>query len=153
MFVFPYVDAMDDTVSSTELQQLLQVNSGMLATLARDGTVQRAKARGWYLLGPSVQGYVKKLREDAYGRGDSKAREARTDLGRAQAKLAQLKADQLAGRLVEAAEVEKTWTLKLRALRGRVLSIGDRLHHLATRDHALLVRELRAALTELAEHT
>jgi hypothetical protein len=59
-----------------------------------------------------------------------------TSLLQAQADLARLKADQLAGRLGEAEDAERLWTQKLKALRTRIQAIGDRLRNLPPRDHA-----------------
>jgi phage terminase Nu1 subunit (DNA packaging protein) len=141
---------MDDTVSSAELQSVLGVNSGMLATLARDGVVQRAKQRGRYLLTPSVQGYIKHLRDAAAGRGGEDAAKARARLGQAQATLAETKAKVLSGELVDASAVEAKWTSACRAIRATVLAVADRMRDLPPRQHVKLAQELRAALSDLA---
>ena len=85
----------------------------------------------------------------AAGRGGEAGVTARERLGQAQATLAEVKAKQLAGELVEVAEVESFWRSKLRALRGRILNIADGMHTLPAKE---LVRELRAALSELRTH-
>jgi phage terminase Nu1 subunit (DNA packaging protein) len=65
------------------------------------------------------------LRGIAAGRCSDAGADARARLGHAQASLAETKARQLAGELVEASEVEKLWTSKLRAFRNRILGIPE----------------------------
>jgi hypothetical protein len=55
------------------------------------------------------------------------------------------------GETLPTAEVEAFWRSKLRALRGRILNIADRMQTLPAKEHTMLVRELRAALSELAD--
>jgi len=98
-----------------------------------------------------VSGYCRHLREQASGRGGEDAVAARARLGSAQATLAETKAKHLAGELVEAAAVEALWTSKLKTLRARLLSIGDRLRTLPAREHVKMMTEIRGALTELAD--
>ena len=62
-----------------------------------------------------------------------------------------MKAKQLAGELIEVEAVETFWRTKLKALRARILSIADSMHTLPVKEHTMLVRELRAALNELAD--
>lgn len=65
--------------------------------------------------------------------------------------MTEAKAKQLAGELVEAAEVEALWTSKLKLFRNRILAIPSRLKDLSARQSVSLTQELRAALTELAD--
>ncbi|MGA8688602.1 MAG: hypothetical protein WB662_01510 [Methyloceanibacter sp.] len=76
---------------------------------------------------------------------------ARERLGQAQATLAEVKAKQLTGELVEVAEVEALWTRNLRSMRNRVLAIPSRVKDLSARQSVALGEELRAAPTELAD--
>jgi hypothetical protein len=71
-------------------------------------------------------------------------------LGEAQAALAEARAGQLRGELVEAAEVEPLWTRKLRAFGNRVLAIPARVRDLSARQNVSLTQEPRV-LTEVAE--
>jgi phage terminase Nu1 subunit (DNA packaging protein) len=75
----------------------------------------------------------------------------RAKLSRAQAELAQAKAERMKGEVVPVADVQQEWTGRLRALRARILSVGDKLRHLPAKDHVKVMTELRAALTEAAE--
>jgi phage terminase Nu1 subunit (DNA packaging protein) len=98
-----------------------------------------------------VTRYCAHLREQAAGRGGEAGVSARERLGQAQAALAEAKAGQLRGELVEVAEVESFWRGKLKAFRNRILAIGDRMRQLPMKDHARLMGVLRSALTELAD--
>jgi phage terminase Nu1 subunit (DNA packaging protein) len=113
-------------------------------------SIVRGAKRGSYAI-ESVPRYCQHLREMAAGRGGEAGASAREGLGQAQATLAETKAKQLAGELVEASEVEKLWTSKLRSFRNRILAIPSRLKDLSARHSASLTNELRACLTELAE--
>jgi hypothetical protein len=55
------------------------------------------------------------------------------------------------GEVVLVTDVAREWTGRLRALRARILSVGDKLRHLPAKDHVKVMTELRAALTEAAE--
>jgi phage terminase Nu1 subunit (DNA packaging protein) len=74
----------------------------------------RGKKCGTYRLEASVSGYCRYLRSMAAGRGGEAAVSARERLGLAQANLTEVKAKQLAGELVEVAEVETFWQSKLK---------------------------------------
>ena len=106
--------------------------------------------RGCYRLEASLSGYCAHLRDIAAGRGGEDASAARARLGSTQANLAEAKAKQLSGELVEADAVEKLWTRKLKAFSNRVLAIPHRVEYLSARQSVTLRQELRAALTELA---
>jgi hypothetical protein len=116
-----------------------------LSELSRQGVVQRGTRRGTYLLQPSVSAYCAHLRNAAAGRGGEAAADARARLGAAQADLATVKAQQLSGALVPAQEVERVWTQKLRGLKVRILSIGDRLQPAAARTCPARARVARRA--------
>ena len=91
------------------------------------------------------------LRNEAAARGSDDGQAARARLGQAQATLAETKAKQLSGELVEADAVEAFWRSKLKAFRNRVLAVPGRVRDLPARQSVLLGQELRAALTELAD--
>jgi len=131
---------MDDELSSSAMQRLLGVNKVALNGLAKT-----------YDLQASVTGYCRHLREEAAGRGGEAGQTARERLGQAQATLAETKAKQLTGELVDASAVEQFWKAKLRAFRNRVLSIPSRVRDLSARQNVILTQELRGALTELAD--
>jgi phage terminase Nu1 subunit (DNA packaging protein) len=142
---------MDSEITSSAMQRLLGVNKVALNDLAKRGIVVRGKRRGTYALQVSVGGYCRHLREQAAGRGGKAGASARERLGQAQATLAEVKAKQLAGELVEVAEVETFWRGKLKSFRNRVLAVPSRVRDLNARQSVLLSQELRAALDELAD--
>ena len=142
---------MDGLVSTSQLQRLLGVGKPALNELHARGIVVRGGKRGTYDLEASVSGYCEHLREMAAGRGGDAGADARARLGAAQASLAEVRAGQLSGELVEAAAVEAFWRSKLKAFRNRVLAVPGRVRDLKPRQSVTLTQELRAALTELAD--
>jgi phage terminase Nu1 subunit (DNA packaging protein) len=140
---------METEVTSAALQKLLGIKKSTLSELAQKGVAVRGKKRGTYRLA-TVTRYVKHLREIASARGGESAAEARARLGAAEASLAEARAAQLRGELIEASEVERLWTSKLLAFRNRILAIPQRVEYLSARQTMVLTQELRAALTELA---
>jgi phage terminase Nu1 subunit (DNA packaging protein) len=84
----------------------------------------------------------------------AKATEQRARLASAQADLAELKAAERRGELLDAAAVEREWGGVLRTVRAGMLAvpsrIGARLPHLTAVDIDEIDREVRAALTEIA---
>ncbi len=147
---------MDTDIASADLQRLFGVNRTALNDLTKRRIIERGDKRGFYKLEASVSGYCAHLRGLAQGRHGTEdaitlATVSRGKLAEAQATLAETKAKQLVGELVEAAEVEALWTRKLKGFRNRILGIGDRIRSLPPREHVKLTGELRAALTELAD--
>jgi phage terminase Nu1 subunit (DNA packaging protein) len=142
-------------VSATALARLIGVTSAAFHDLARRGVVTAGKGKGRYVLDASLQSYCAHLRKLATGQGGesaiASATVSRGKLAEAQATLAETKAKQLAGELVEVAEVERVWTSKLKTLRARLLGIGDCLRSLPAREHVRMMTEIRGALTELAD--
>ena len=94
---------------------------------------------------------MKHLRAEAAGRSGEAGVSARERLGQAQADLAEAKAAQIRGELVEASEVEAKWTSACRAIRARVLAVANRMRDLPPRQHVKLATELRQALSDLAD--
>lgn len=142
---------MDGEITSTSLQCLLGIGKSVLSDLVADGIVVRGEKRGTYKLEASVSRYCAHLRSMAAGRGGEAGVSARERLGQAQAMLAETKAKQLAGELIEVAEVETFQRGKLKAFRNRILAIPHRVKDLTARQNAAMTQELRAALDELAE--
>ena len=140
-----------DEITTSRLAQLFDTTPKTIADLGKRAIIKRASGRGRWLLQASVSGYCQHLREQAAGRGGDTGADVRARLGAAQAQLTETKARQLAGALVEVAEVESYWRAKLRAFRNRVLAIPSRVRDLSARQSVMLTQELRAALTELAD--
>jgi phage terminase Nu1 subunit (DNA packaging protein) len=141
---------MDSELSSSAMQKLLGVGKVQLKELAKADIAVRGEKRGTYVL-ETVTRYCAHLREQASARGGEAGVSARERLGAAQAALAEAKAGQLRGELVEVAEVESFWRTKLKAFRNRVLAIPSRVRDLSARQNVTLTQELRAALIELAD--
>jgi phage terminase Nu1 subunit (DNA packaging protein) len=140
---------MDELISTSRLKALLGVGKAALTELSARGILQRGAKKDTYRLEASVRGYIASLREQAFTRGSEAAVEARA-LGAAPADLSEVKAEQLRGEL-EAAEVEKLWTSKLRVFRDRILAIPHRVQYLSARQTMVLTQELRAAIDELTD--
>ena len=143
---------MDTEITSSAMQRLLGIGKVALNELAKQGVAVRGDKRGTYRM-ETVTRYVEHLREQASGRGGEAGVSARERLGQAQATLAEVKAKQLAGELIEVDQVRATWTAKIKAVRGRILAVPSRLRDLTARQNVTLTQELRAALTELADDT
>lgn len=87
------------------------------------------------------------------GDGGRSANPYRDELYREQTRMARLKADQLAGRLVSAADVEKQWTARIVETRQRLLAVPSRIGAkwgLTKAQVAAIDSEIRATLTALA---
>lgn len=138
-------------ITTGELAKLFGVTPKTIAELGRREIIASAGKRGRWRLEASVTGYVQHLREEAAGRGGDAGADARARLGAAQATLAETKAKRLADELVEVAEVEAKWSAVCRAIRSRVLGVADKMRDLPARQHVKLSRELRGALSELAD--
>ncbi len=138
-------------ISTSELAKLLDTTRKTIADLGKREIIVSAGKRGRWQLEASVGGYVRHLREVAAGRGGNDGGQARARLGAAQADLAEAKAAQLRGELVEASEVEAKWSSVCRAIRTRVLAVADRMRDLPARQHVKLSTELREALSDLSD--
>jgi phage terminase Nu1 subunit (DNA packaging protein) len=141
---------MDNELPAAEFQKLVGVNKVTVADLAKRGVVVRGKKRGTYTI-ESVSGYCAHLREQAAGRGGDAGADVRARFGSAQASLAEARAQRMRGEVAPIAEVERTLTDACRAIRARVLAVGDRMRDLTARQHGKLTQELRAALSDLAD--
>jgi phage terminase Nu1 subunit (DNA packaging protein) len=141
---------MDNELTSSALRRLLGINKSVLSELVSRGIVKHGDKRNTYAI-ESVASYCQHLREIAAGRGGEDVAAARARLGSAQARLAETKAKQRSGELVETTEVETFWRTKLKAFRNRVLAIPHRVEYLSARQTLTLTQELRACLDELAD--
>ena len=87
------------------------------------------------------------------GDGGRSANPYRDELYQEQARTARLKADQLEGKLVLAADVEKQWTTRIVETRQRLLAVASRVgakHGLTKKQIAEIDAEIRATLAALA---
>ena len=124
-------------ITSASLQRLLGIGQSVLNDLAKRGIIVRGTKRGSYALEPSVVGYCSHLREIAAGRGgDVRGRAGKAWQPASRSRRSQGRTD--ARRTVNASDVEKQWTGKMR----------NSQPHL---EHAR-PRALAAARTERAHH-
>lgn len=140
-------------VTASRLATLLGLSQRAVLDLAARDVIKRGVTRGGYRLAESIHSYCSHLRKLAQGQGGeaaiAEAAKQRAALSKAQAELA--KAERMKGEVVPVTDVQREWTGRLRALRARILAVGDKLRHLPAKDHASVMTELRAALTEAAE--
>ena len=148
-----------DTSTAAELARTLDLSEASIHGLARRGVVVRA-SRGKYLREESVRRYVRELRaqlEAVKGGADSAAtlRAEKIRVTKAQADAVEIKNAQKRGELLQADEVERTWSDTLRSLSTGLLTIpaqcGAKLPHLTQQDVLAIDVEIRARLVELGE--
>jgi phage terminase Nu1 subunit (DNA packaging protein) len=144
-----------DDVTAAELGAWIALSEQAVRDLTRRGIVVRS-GRGRYALRASIQAYCQHQRKAVTGRGAEAAAATARDRGRlarAQADLAEAKAQSVRGELVEASAVEAEWSGVLRTVRAGCFAIpsraAQRLPHLTTHAVALIDAEVRAALTEI----
>ncbi len=148
----------DVECSGAELSALLGVSERTLRDLAAEGHVVKF-GRSRYRRDASIRAYCDHLRGVASGRGGDEAvatlTAERARLAREQADTVALKRAALTGALIPAADVERRWRQVLASVRTRLMGVPSRvrqhLPHLALNDVQVLDRELRDALTELAD--
>lgn len=143
-------------IGGADLCDLLRITPGALTGLVKRELAVKL-GHDSYDLSETVGRYIEHLRGTASGRGGEEQvltlTGERARLAREQADAQALKNAKLRGELVEAAEVERTWSDVLRQLRARILAVPSRLRAdlpdtPAPTFHAI-DRALRDALTEL----
>src|SRR5260370_36849551 len=93
------------------IAKLLDLTERRVNQLTAEGVIPKV-AFGRYQLVPAVQGYIRYLRRRAINGDPASADElgnSRAQLLKARARLAQLEAEQLEGKLLPRADVEKAW--------------------------------------------
>lgn len=144
-------------IGGRDLCDLLGISSGALADLKKRGVAIHVAHDSWDL-GSTVRNYCASLRAAAAGRagadGDGFTLAGqRARLAKAQAESQEMKNRQMAGELVSAAEVERTWADTLRGLRSQILAVPSRLRarlgHLTAADVAAIDAEIRGLLSEI----
>jgi len=107
------------------IAKLLLLTERHVQRLTADGVIPRAE-HGRYELAPTVQGYIRYLRDRTLGadaEGAESAGSYRTQLLKARARAATAEADRLDGILVESAQVEAAWARMVLNMRTRLLSL------------------------------
>lgn len=146
--------SIDQRIGITQLSALVGVSENRIRQLCTAGTIERGED-GQFDLRNSVRAYCGTLRENARGRGGpglaaEREREARARADKLEMQNAAARRD-----LIPANEVEAMWDKMCRLIRARFLAMPARLQqhlgHLTTHDLSLIDREIRDALTELAD--
>lgn len=149
----------DIVVGAQDLADCLGVDKRSVTEFATRGLIVR-KGRNQYALLESLRTYCEHLRGIAAGRGGD-ANQAlaseRARLAKEQADNTAMKNSELRRELLSTQLVEREWSDILRTVRSRVLAcpsrIRGRLPHLTPHDGQIIDRELRDALSELANDT
>lgn len=143
-------DDADPVVTRAEIARRLGLSTRTIGDHAAHGRL--VKAGGGYLLWASVRALVAYQAEALAGR-NTEVQQARSRLGLAKARMAELKLAEAEGRLVDAEEVLQAWAGMCLQARNRILAVPKRLGmllgHLGKMEIGVIDRELREALTEL----
>lgn len=144
-------------IGGADLCEMLGISAPALTDLHKRGLAVKL-GHDAYDLAATVQAYTGHLRGVAGGRGGedhvNTLTSERARLAREQADAQALKNAERRGELLQAAEVSRVWGDTLRGLRARLLALPSRLRadlpHLSASDVALIDREMRNTLQELA---
>lgn len=149
------------TYPTSTIAKLLMLTERRVQQLTAENVIPRAE-RGRYELVPAVQGYIRYLQDrravSDTGSGDPIS-DAKMRLLKARARAAEAEADQLEGKLLDRAEVERSWTTLVLNMRARMLAIPTRAapRVLAAQSlaeaSALLEQFITDALNELAQQS
>ena len=138
-------------ISVDVLARLFELSPRRIQQLADDGIIPRVE-RGRYELVGAVRGYVKHLREKAFGGdlGPDTYGTQRARLTKARADMAEMERQQLAAELIPADDVEAAWSAVTLALRARLLSIPTKAvpRLLAAKDAVQISEVLRDQISE-----
>lgn len=144
------------TYSVDIIAKLLMLTPRRVQQLANDGVFPKGE-RGKYELVPTVQGYIKFLKDRAIGgdvQGDDSEHKRR--LMKARADIAEMEAERMAGELVPVDAVEKTWTDIVARFRARMLAVPPKAAPLTSVDatvegnHEIIETFIHEGLAELA---
>jgi len=118
------------TVNSTELAIVLGVTARRVRQLAQDGIIETVN-RGQYQLCDSVQRYAAFLCKEPLSKEDKKLdsdrRKAEVSLKASKAKIAELEAAELEGKMHRSEDVEAMTTDLIYAIRGALMALPGRL--------------------------
>ena len=141
------------TYPVTTIAKLLDLTDRRVQQLANDGVIPRAE-RGRYDLIATVQGYVRFLRERAFGAvANTDSHTEKTRLTAAQASIAEMTEMEMRGELVRAGDVRREIYTASRQIRNTMLTMPDRIaSKLVTVDDGLVIHEmLEAEITVMLE--
>ena len=143
------------TVSAAELASWIGLTANRVNRLARDGKIPRASDKRFELQ-PAIRAYVETLREGQLGRtnSDPELKAAKVRQATAAAEKLELANAKLRGDLLDASEVQTTWTATVIDLRAALLAMPQRLSSTLGLDRRAtqeLDKEVREALGALAD--
>lgn len=146
--------SIDQRIGITQLSALVGVSENRIRQLCTSGTLERGED-GQFDLRNSVRAYCGTLRDNAMRRGGPGLAAEREREARARADKLEMQNAAVRGGLIPAGEVEAMWDKMCRLIRARCLAMPARLQqhlaHLTPHDLATIDREVRDALTELAD--
>ena len=137
-------------MSTADIAKVLMLTNRRVQQLARAGTLPRKTPRGPFDLVPTVQAYIRYLKDmggamDVEIDGESHE-QARTRLTKARADIHERTALQLSGHLIPLDSIESAWTKILLQVRQHIIALPDRV---APRAHdAETLEETRGLLTD-----
>jgi len=144
-----------ETINTDTLADMLGLSVNRVLVLVRSGNIPRV-GRSRYHRRDAVRAYCEYLRKNPVGRGsaDPAYTAAKTRTAEAQAEKLET-ANAVARReLIPAIEVEREWAAVLRDVRAAMLALPSRMQqrlgHLTTHDVTTIDREIRDALSEIA---
>lgn len=141
-----------ERASTGALAALLGVTPRTITELSRKGVLSPA-GRGNWPVRECVARYCAHLREQAAGRtGSTTLTAERIRVAKEQADALELKNAALRGEMLHARQVESEWASILRSVRSAILAVPARLPNLSLQDAQALNREIRNALTEIADN-
>jgi len=144
-------------VPAKTIAKALDLTERRINQLVADGTLQKSE-RGRYELIPTIQAYVKFLREKAVNSdvGADDYAVQRTRLTKAKADMAEMEKDQMANVLIPANDVADAWEAMVSNMRAKMLSIPTKVAAsvFAANDVAdaknILKEQINEGLSELA---
>jgi phage terminase Nu1 subunit (DNA packaging protein) len=152
------LEVFPEIVSTEALARLFDVTPITVMTIAARGEFIRTK-RGFYRFLPSVQNYVRRLREAATGRGLGSGTAFNSADESAKLKISQrqnidLKNEILRGTAIPKEAIAPAWGRVMRAIRTGMLSIPNkarfRLQHLTLQDAEVIAEIVRDQLEAAA---
>jgi hypothetical protein len=116
------------TYSQAVIAKLLMLTDRRVRQLVAEGVIPQA-SRGQYGLAPTVQAYIKYLRDRSVSadlNGDDQVGAYKTRMLKAKTRVAEAEADQVDGALLRRSVVELAWTRMISNMRARLLSIPSK---------------------------
>lgn len=147
-----------DTCTKTDLSMLLGLSVRTLTDLAATGVLVPGAKKGTYQTLPSVQNYVKKLRDVAASRSEEQRNPLNDEKLLTEKVIRQIKEIELAerkGEMLSLDEVSENWTAFARKVKAAFLGLPtkfrQKLPHLTASDGDVMRKVVRKILQDLAK--